>query len=128
MALMDFIKKQFIDVIQWTEDGDGTLAWRFPMAGMEIQKVVFDMADPCCLRLIPVNSILENPIVPQMGGRAGPCGPCTASAARQLLRQERNLWSSLPSPVSAPPSFCSSPPPSLGMGPGLHSLLPEYIH
>ena len=37
MGLMDFIKKQFIDVIQWTEDGDGTLAWRFPMAGMEIQ-------------------------------------------------------------------------------------------
>lgn len=37
MALMDFIKKQFIDIIQWTEDSDGTLAWRFPMAGMEIQ-------------------------------------------------------------------------------------------
>ncbi|GAB4089203.1 SPFH domain-containing protein [Hydrogenophaga soli] len=37
MALMDFLKKQFIDVIQWTEEGDGTLAWRFPMAGMEIQ-------------------------------------------------------------------------------------------
>jgi len=37
MGLMDFIKKQFIDVIQWTEDGRGTLAWRFPMAGMEIQ-------------------------------------------------------------------------------------------
>jgi membrane protease subunit (stomatin/prohibitin family) len=37
MGLMDFIKKQFIDVIQWTEDGDGTLSWRFPMAGMEIQ-------------------------------------------------------------------------------------------
>ncbi len=37
MALMDFIKKQFIDVLQWTEDSDGTLAWRFPMAGLEIQ-------------------------------------------------------------------------------------------
>lgn len=37
MALMDFIKKQFIDVIQWTEDGDGVLAWRFPMQDMEIQ-------------------------------------------------------------------------------------------
>ncbi len=37
MALMDFIKKQFIDVIQWTEEGDGTLAWRYPMEGMEIQ-------------------------------------------------------------------------------------------
>jgi membrane protease subunit (stomatin/prohibitin family) len=37
MGLMDFIKKQFIDVIQWTEESDGTLAWRFPMSGMEIQ-------------------------------------------------------------------------------------------
>ncbi len=37
MSLMDFIKKQFIDIIQWTEAGDGTLAWRFPMQDMEIQ-------------------------------------------------------------------------------------------
>ena len=37
MAFMDFIKKQFIDIIQWTEDDDGTLAWRFPIADMEIQ-------------------------------------------------------------------------------------------
>jgi membrane protease subunit (stomatin/prohibitin family) len=37
MGLMDFIKKQFIDILQWTEDGDGVLAWRFPMAEMEIQ-------------------------------------------------------------------------------------------
>ncbi|MCD6076548.1 MAG: band 7 protein [Ramlibacter sp.] len=37
MALMDFIKKQFIDIIQWTEDSEGTLSWRFPMADMEIQ-------------------------------------------------------------------------------------------
>ena len=37
MALMDFIKKQFIDIIEWTEDSDGTLAWRFPMEDREIQ-------------------------------------------------------------------------------------------
>ncbi len=37
MALMDFIKKQFIDIIQWTESDEGTLAWRFPMRDMEIQ-------------------------------------------------------------------------------------------
>jgi membrane protease subunit (stomatin/prohibitin family) len=37
MGLMDFIKKQFIDIIQWTESEDGTLAWRFPMQDMEIQ-------------------------------------------------------------------------------------------
>src|SRR5512145_1265097 len=37
MALMDFIKKQFIDVIQWTEDDETTLAYRYPMQDMEIQ-------------------------------------------------------------------------------------------
>jgi membrane protease subunit (stomatin/prohibitin family) len=37
MAMTDFIKKQFIDILEWTETGDGTLAWRFPMAGNEIQ-------------------------------------------------------------------------------------------
>jgi membrane protease subunit (stomatin/prohibitin family) len=37
MGLMDFIKKQFIDILEWTEAGDGTLAWRYPMADNEIQ-------------------------------------------------------------------------------------------
>ena len=37
MALMDFLKKQFIDVLEWTEDADGVLAWRYPMADHEIQ-------------------------------------------------------------------------------------------
>jgi len=37
MGLMDFIKKQFIDILQWTEAGDGVLAWRYPMADFEIQ-------------------------------------------------------------------------------------------
>ena len=37
MALMDFIKKQFIDIIQWTEDDGGMMAWRFPMQDFEIQ-------------------------------------------------------------------------------------------
>ena len=37
MALMDFIKKQFIDVIHWTEEGDGVLAYRYPMQDFEIQ-------------------------------------------------------------------------------------------
>ena len=37
MGLLDFIKKQFVDILQWTESGDGTLAWRFPMQDQEIQ-------------------------------------------------------------------------------------------
>jgi membrane protease subunit (stomatin/prohibitin family) len=34
---MSFFSKQFIDVIQWTEPGEGILAYRYPMEDMEIQ-------------------------------------------------------------------------------------------
>lgn len=37
MGILDFARKQFVDVIQWTEDSDGVLAYRYPMADMEIQ-------------------------------------------------------------------------------------------
>jgi membrane protease subunit (stomatin/prohibitin family) len=37
MSLMSFIRKQFIDIIQWTEDSDGVLAYRFPLDDNEIQ-------------------------------------------------------------------------------------------
>jgi membrane protease subunit (stomatin/prohibitin family) len=38
MGLARFVNKQFIDVIQWTEEGDDVLAWRFPTADLEIQQ------------------------------------------------------------------------------------------
>jgi membrane protease subunit (stomatin/prohibitin family) len=37
VALKDFLKKQFIDVVHWVEPEDGILSWRFPMQDMEIQ-------------------------------------------------------------------------------------------
>src|SRR2546423_13804130 len=37
MSLRSFLGKQFIDVIDWTEPGDGILAYRFPMQDREIQ-------------------------------------------------------------------------------------------
>jgi len=37
MGLGAFFRKQFIDVIQWTESEDGVLAYRYPMRDMEIQ-------------------------------------------------------------------------------------------
>jgi membrane protease subunit (stomatin/prohibitin family) len=37
MSLGSFFKKQFIDVIGWTEDAPGILQYRFPMQDMEIQ-------------------------------------------------------------------------------------------
>ena len=37
MGIKDFLKKQFIDVIHWTEDSDGILAYRYPMQDFEIQ-------------------------------------------------------------------------------------------
>ena len=38
MGLASFVGKQFIDVIDWTEEGDDVLAWRFPTADLEIQQ------------------------------------------------------------------------------------------
>lgn len=37
MTLGSFIKKQFIDILQWNEDTEGVLAWRYPMQDYEIQ-------------------------------------------------------------------------------------------
>ncbi len=37
MSIKDFLKKQFIDVVQWVEPEEGILAWRYPMEDMEIQ-------------------------------------------------------------------------------------------
>ncbi|WP_454691937.1 SPFH domain-containing protein [Achromobacter aloeverae] len=37
MSLGSFIRKQFIDILQWNEDADGVLAWRYPMQDFEIQ-------------------------------------------------------------------------------------------
>lgn len=37
MAISEFFRKQFIDVIEWLEDDKGPLLWRFPMQDQEIQ-------------------------------------------------------------------------------------------
>jgi membrane protease subunit (stomatin/prohibitin family) len=37
MGILSFAKKQFIDVIDWTETSDGVLAYQYPMADREIR-------------------------------------------------------------------------------------------
>jgi membrane protease subunit (stomatin/prohibitin family) len=37
MALMDWGKAQFIEIIEWLDDSNDTLAWRFPVRGQEIK-------------------------------------------------------------------------------------------
>ena len=37
MAIIDFIKKQFIDIIEWTDDSRDTLSYRFPDEDKEIK-------------------------------------------------------------------------------------------
>lgn len=37
MGIFDLIGKQFVDVIQWVEDREGVLAFRYPMVDQEIQ-------------------------------------------------------------------------------------------
>jgi excisionase family DNA binding protein len=38
MAILDFIGKQFIDIIQWTDDSRDTLSYRFPDEDKEIKR------------------------------------------------------------------------------------------
>jgi excisionase family DNA binding protein len=38
MAIIDFLKKQFIDIIEWTDDSRDTLSFRFPDEDKEIKK------------------------------------------------------------------------------------------
>ena len=37
MGLMDWGKAQFLDILEWLDDSNDTMAWRFPMRGQEIQ-------------------------------------------------------------------------------------------
>ena len=37
MAILDFIKKQFVDIIEWTDDSRDTLSYRFPDEDKEIK-------------------------------------------------------------------------------------------
>ncbi len=37
MGLFDFIKNQFIEVIEWTDDSSNTMVYRFPVANKEIK-------------------------------------------------------------------------------------------
>ena len=37
MAIIDFLKKQFIDIIEWTDDSRDTLSFRFPDEDKEIK-------------------------------------------------------------------------------------------
>jgi excisionase family DNA binding protein len=38
MAILDFLSKQFIDIIQWTDDSRDTLSYRFPDEDKEIKR------------------------------------------------------------------------------------------
>jgi membrane protease subunit (stomatin/prohibitin family) len=37
MGLMDWGKAQFLDIVEWLDDTNDTMAWRFPFRGQEIQ-------------------------------------------------------------------------------------------
>ena len=37
MSLLGWGKAQFLDIIEWLDDSNDTMAWRFPMRGQEIQ-------------------------------------------------------------------------------------------
>ena len=47
MALMDFLKKQFIDIIEWVDDSRDTLSYRFPDDDKEIKRGVRRRGGSC---------------------------------------------------------------------------------
>jgi len=38
MGLLDYLKTQFLEIIQWDDDSRDTLAWRFPDQDKEIKR------------------------------------------------------------------------------------------
>jgi len=38
MGLFDYLKTQFIEIIQWEDDSRDTLSWRFPDSDKEIKR------------------------------------------------------------------------------------------
>ena len=38
MGLMDYLKTQFLEIIQWQDDSRDTLSWRFPDEDREIKR------------------------------------------------------------------------------------------
>ena len=38
MGLMDYLKTQFLEIIQWQDDSRDTLSWRFPDEDKEIKR------------------------------------------------------------------------------------------
>ena len=38
MAILDYLKGQFLEIIQWTDDSRDTLSWRFPDEDKEIKR------------------------------------------------------------------------------------------
>jgi len=60
-GLMGFAKKQFIDVIHWTEENDGVLAYRYPMQDFEIQNgAKLTVRDSQIAVFVDKGQILEN--------------------------------------------------------------------
>jgi membrane protease subunit (stomatin/prohibitin family) len=63
MAILDFIKSQFIDIIEWTDDSRDTLSYRFPDEDKEIKNGA---------QLIVRESQVAQFIFPSFGDTFGP--------------------------------------------------------
>ena len=53
MALMDWGKAQFIEIIEWLDDSNDTLAWRFPVRGQEIKNSAKLVLQPLVKKAAP---------------------------------------------------------------------------
>ena len=106
MSLMDKVKEaalnQFIEVIEWLDDSQNTLVYRFPVAGQEIkngaQLIVRESQAAVFVFVSPSTS----------AATMRPCGPEPLMLARSMPASPAKANCSAGSPTRTSPS-CSTP-------------------
>jgi len=93
VAIIDFLKKQFIDVIEWTDDSRDTLAWRFPDDDREIKNGA--------QLIVRESQAAQFVYLGEFGDRFGPGRHTLATANIPILTNLRSWKYALESPFKA---------------------------
>ena len=115
MSLREFLVGELIDIIEWIDDSDDTMAWRFSRPGNDIKngaqlivRVKARAIFPNCPRYIPRMAVVEPSIYASRAGSPGArsCSKVSGSTGltrwwsnpASLVRWRFSLW---PQPVIA---------------------------
>jgi len=100
MAIIDFLKKQFIDVIEWTDDSRDTLSYRFPDEDKEIKNGA--------QLIVRESQVAQFVYLGQFGDRFGPGKHTLTTDNIPILTNLRSWKYALESPFKADVYFVST--------------------